>query len=82
MSEQESAKAAVETALSNPKVSGIVAALTSSSGAAALFSSLNSVLGAISLALGCVVAVYTIRILHTKSKIYDRMHREGESLKE
>ena len=82
MSEQESVKAALETALSNPKVSSLIAALTGSSGAAALFSSLNSILGGVSLAIGCVVGVYTIRILRLKGKILERMHRDGESLKE
>lgn len=82
MSEQESVKAALETALSNPKVSGVVAMLTGSSGAAAIVSELNTILGAISLLISCGVGLYTIRILRLKGRILERMERNGESLKE
>lgn len=81
MTEQESVKAALETALSNPKISGLVAAMTGSSGAAALFASLNSFLGAVSLGIGCLVGLYTLRILRIKGRILERMERDGESLK-
>lgn len=82
MSEQESVKAALETALSNPKVSGVIAALTGSSGAAAVFGSIHSILGSVSLAIGCVVGIYTLRILRIKHRIMERMERDGESLKD
>lgn len=82
MSDKETVQSAIETALSSPKVSAIVAALTGSSGAAALLAQLNSFLGAISLTIGCLVGIYTIRILRIKGKILDRMERDGESLKE
>lgn len=82
MSEREIVKSAVDTALSSPKISALVAALTGSSGAAALLAQLNSFLGAISLTIGCLVGIYTIRILRIKGKILDRMERDGESLKE
>lgn len=82
MSDKETVQSAIETALSSPKVSTIIAALTGSSGAAALLAQLNSFLGAISLTIGCLVGIYTIRILRVKGKILDRMERDGESLKE
>jgi hypothetical protein len=82
MSEKETVQNAIETALSSPKVSSVIAALTGSSGAAALFTSLNSFLGAVSLGIGCLVGLYTIRILSIKGKILERMERDGESLKE
>jgi len=82
MSEQESIKAALETVLSNSKVSGLIAALTGSSGAAAVFGNIHSILGSVSLAIGCVVGIYTLRILRVKHRIMQRMERDGESLKD
>ncbi len=78
----QSIKSALETALSNPKVASIIAALTGSSGAASLLSQIHTLFGVISLAIGCMVGLYTLRILHIKGKIYKRMERDGESLKE
>lgn len=82
MNDQETVKSALETALSNPKVSSVIAALTGSSGAAALLSQIHTIVGIISLAIGCLVGVYTLRILHIKGKILKRMEQNGESLKE
>lgn len=82
MSEQENIKAAVETTLSNPKVSSVVAAITGTSGAAGLMSDIHFILSSISLAIGCLVGLYTLRILHIKSKILKRMEQNGESLKD
>jgi hypothetical protein len=82
MSEQENIKAALETTLSNPKVSSVVAAITGTSGAAGLMSDIHLLLSSISLAIGCLVGVYTLRILHIKGKILKRMERDGESLKD
>jgi len=86
MSEQESVKAALDmalqTALSNPKVSALVGALTGTSGLAALMSGINSVLGGISIMITCVIGFYTIRNLPLRGKILERMDRNGESLKE
>lgn len=82
MNDQETVKSALETALSNPKVSSVIAALTGSSGAAALLSQIHTIVGILSLAIGCLVGVYTLRILHIKGKILKRMEQNGESLKE
>lgn len=82
MNDQETVKSALETALSNPKVSSVIAALTGSSGAAALLSQIHTIVGIISLAIGCLVGIYTLRILHIKGKILKRMEQNGESLKE
>lgn len=82
MNDQETVKSALETALSNPKVSTVIAALTGSSGAAALLSQIHTIIGILSLAIGCLVGIYTLRILHIKGKILKRMEKNGESLKE
>lgn len=82
MSDQESVKAALETAISSPKVSGVITALTGSSGAAAIFGQINTIFGAISLLISCIVGLYTIRILRLKGRILERMEKNGESLKE
>jgi hypothetical protein len=82
MSDQESLKAALETAISSPKVSGVITALTGSSGAAAIFGQVNTIFGAISLLISCVVGLYTIRILRLKGRILERMEKNGESLKD
>jgi len=86
MSDQESVKAALETALqtalSNPKISTLVGALTGTSGLAALMSGINSILGVISITINCVIGFYTIRNLRLRGKILERMDRNGESLKE
>lgn len=82
MNDQETVKSALETALSNPKVSSVIAALTGSSGAAALLSQIHTIVGILSLAIGCLVGIYTLRILHIKGKILKRMEQNGESLKD
>lgn len=82
MSEQESAKAALEAVASNPKVASVVAAATASMGATSLVSQIHTILGVISLAIGCIVGLYVLRINAIKRKIYERMYENGESLKE
>jgi hypothetical protein len=82
MSDQENVKAAIETTLSNPKVSSVVAAITGTSGAAGLMSDIHFILSCISLSIGCLVGLYTLYILHIKAKIYKRMQEDNESLKE
>lgn len=82
MNEQESVKAALETVASNPKVASSVAAMTSSMGAASLLSEIHTVMGVISLVIGCIVGIYVLRINAVKRKIYQRMYENGESLKE
>lgn len=82
MSDQGNVKAAIETALSNPKVSTVVAAVTGTSGAAGLMSDIHFILSSLSLGIGCLVGLYTLRILHIKSKILKRMEQNGESLKD
>lgn len=82
MNNPESVKSALETVASNPKVASSVAAFTGSSGVVALLSEIHTVLGAISLLIGCVVGIYVLRINAVKHKIYKRMYDNGESLKE
>jgi hypothetical protein len=82
MNEAENIQAALETVASHPKVATVVSAATASMGMATLLSQINTVLGAISLGIGCVVGVYVLRINAIKRKIYQRMLDNGESLKE
>lgn len=78
----ENIRSALETVLSNTKISAAIAALTGTSGAASLLSDIHSFFGVVSLAIGCLVGLYTLRILHIKGKIYKRMEQNGENLKE
>jgi hypothetical protein len=82
MSEPENMQAALEAVASNPKVAGVVAAATTSMGAASLLSQIHTLLGIISLLIGCGVGVYVLRINAIKRKIYERMLENGESLKD
>lgn len=80
--QSESIKVALEAAASHPKVATSVAAATTAMGAASLLSEISTVLGLISLGIGCIVGIYVLRINHIKHKIYERMYEKGESLKE
>lgn len=82
MSDQENVKVALEAVASNPKVASIIAASNITMGAASILNDIQTVLGLISLAIGCLVGLYTLRILHIKGKILKRMEQNGESLKE
>lgn len=82
MNEPDNMRAALEAVASNPKVSSIVAATTASMGAASLLSQIHTILGIISLLIGCGVGIYVLRINSIKRKIYERMLANGESLKD
>ena len=79
---EQSVKEAFEAVATNPKVASTVAAATASMGAASLLSNIQTVLGLISLAIGCLVGIYVLRIHAIKRKIYERMLERGESFKE
>lgn len=78
----DGARATLENVAANPKVSSAVAAATTSMGAASLLSEIHTVLGIISLLIGCCVGIYVLRANAIKCKIYLRMLEKGESLKE
>ncbi len=82
MNEPESVKAALEAAASHPKVASAVAAATATRGASSILSDVQTILGLISLGIGCIVGLYVLRIHHIKGKIYQRMYDQGESFKE
>lgn len=82
MNEPENIRAALESLASDPKVASTVAAATTSMGAASLLSQIHTLLGIISLLIGCGVGLYVLRINHVKHKIYERMLADGESLKD
>lgn len=82
MKEPESIQQALEVVAGNPKIAGTVAVTTTSMGAASVLSQIHTALGLISLAIGCIVGIYVLRINAVKHKIYQRMLKDGESLKE
>lgn len=82
MTEHDNVSAALDAVASNPKVATAVAAATSAMGAASVLSQVQTVLGLISLAIGCVVGLYVLRSNRIKTKIYQRMLDNGESLRE
>lgn len=82
MSETENVRQALEAAASHPKVATAVAVATAGMGVSSLMSAIQTGLGIVSLAIGCVVGLYVVWINHIKAKIYQRMLKDGESLKE
>lgn len=77
MNDPNGIKAAVETAASNPKVASIVAVTTTSLGAASTLELMQSVLGLVSLVIGCLVGLFVIRIHWIKYKILRRAWDSG-----
>jgi hypothetical protein len=82
MNEHENIRAALDALASSPKVASTVAAATAGMGFASIMSQIQTVLGLISLIIGCVVGLYVLRIHAIKHKIYQRMWDNNESLKE
>lgn len=82
MSETENVRQALESAASNPKVASTVAAATAAMGTVSLMSEIQTLLGMISLTIGCIVGLYVLRINSIKYKIYKRMWEDEESFKE
>lgn len=82
MNEAENIKSALEAVASNPKVASAVSVVTTSMGVTAVMSQIQTILGLVSLAIGCLVGIYVLRINAIKRKIYQRMLENGESLKE
>lgn len=82
MTDHENIAKALEAAASHPKVATAVAVTTAGMGVSSLMSEIQTALGLVSLVIGCVVGLYVIFINHTKAKIYRRMLKDGESLKE
>lgn len=81
MSEEAVGKV-LETAANNPKVQVAMAVGLNAMGTAALLSQLQTILGLVSLGIGCAIGIYALRCNIAKEKIYQRMLRDGESLKE
>lgn len=79
---EEAANGAIQAVASNPKVAGAMTVIMNALGAVALLDKLQTVLGLISLGIGCAIGLYALKCNITKSKIYERMLRDGESLKE
>lgn len=80
MSDAEAVKSALEVAASNPKVAMAVAAATTSLGATSILQLLQGWLGIASLAIGCLVGLFVIRIHAIKYKLLRRAWENGEPL--
>jgi threonine dehydratase len=78
----DSVASAVEAVASNPKVAAVASASLTTMGAASVLSQIQTVLGIVSLAIGCGIGLYVLRINAIKYKIYQSMLDKGESLKE
>lgn len=78
----DGARSTLENVAANPKVSSAVAVATTSMGSASLLSDIHTVLGIISLLIGCGVGIYVLRINMIKRKIYQRMLEKGEPIKD
>jgi hypothetical protein len=82
VSEHETIRSAIETAASHPGIASAVAATTSASGAIAILSQTQTILGVVSLAIGCVVGCFVIRCHYLRSKLLQREWDEGIKKKE
>ena len=72
MNGHETLRSAVEAAASHPAIASSVAATTTISGSIAILSQTATVLGVVSLAIGCVVGVLVIRVHWIKYKLLKR----------
>ena len=82
MNEPETIKSAVETIANHPTIASAVAVTTSASGAIAIMSQVQTVLGIISLCIGCVVGLFVIRCHHLKAKLMQRAWENGKNMPE
>lgn len=80
MNEPDTIKTAVETIASHPTIASAVAVTTSASGAIAIMSQVQTILGIISLCIGCLVGLFVIRCHHLKAKLMQRAWDSGGTL--
>lgn len=80
MTEPESAGAAIEAAANHPTVQKAVAVTTASMGSVALLSDVQSILGMISLAIGCLVGAVVLRNSWIQGKLLQRKWDRGEDM--
>ena len=72
MTGHETAQSALDAAASHPAIASAVAATTASTGAIAILSQTATVLGVVSLAIGCIVGLLVIRVHWIKYKLLKR----------
>ena len=82
MNEPESVGAALEAAANHPTVQKAVAAGTVVMGSASLLSNVQTVLGLISLAIGCLVGAVVLRNSWIQGKLLQRKWERGEDIDE
>ena len=72
MSEHETLRSVVDAAASHPAIAGAVAATTTTSDAIVVLNQTATILGVISIAIGCVVGLLVIRVHWIKYKLLKR----------
>lgn len=82
MNEPESVGAALEAATSHPTVQKVVAATTMAMGSVSLLSNVQTFLGLISLAIGCLVGAVVLRNSWIQGKLLQRKWERGEDIDE
>lgn len=80
MNEPETIKQAAEAAANHPAIASAVAASTTTMGTISILSQTQTILGIISVAIGCVVGLFVIRVHWIKYKILRRAYDAGEPM--
>jgi len=80
VNEPETLKQAVEAAANHPAIASTVAASTTAMGTLSILSQTQTVLGIISVAIGCVVGLFVIRVHWIKYKLLKRQWDNGGTL--
>lgn len=80
MNEPETIKSAVEAAANHPVIASAVAASTTTMGTFSILSQTQTILGIVSVAIGCVVGLFVIRVHWIKYKLLRRQWDSGGML--
>lgn len=80
MNEPETIKSAVEAAANHPTIASAVAVAATANGTIAILSQAQTVLGIVSLTIGCVVGLFVIRCNYLRSKLLQREWDSGGML--
>ena len=80
MTEPETLRSAIETAANHPAIASTVAATTTTAGMFLTLGTAQTILGMISVAIGCVVGLFVIRVHWIKYKLLKRQWDNGGTL--
>ncbi len=80
MNEPETLKSAIEAAASHPTIASAVAASTTTMGTISILSQTQTILGIISVAIGCMVGLFVMRVHWIKYKLLKRQWDTGGTL--